>query len=74
MSLALTANIVFDAIIFAVIVGMLAWAIHRSRLEHALRPAEHRVTNQRARVTNERVRVAREHRARTASVLARPEA
>lgn len=65
MTLALTANIILDTIIFAVIAGMLARAVHLSRHEQASAvPAKRRVAS-------ERVRPAREHRARAGSPVVR---
>ena len=65
MTLALTANIILDTVIFAVIVGMLVRAVHLSRPEQAAgAPAKRRVTR-------DRVRPAREHVARAGSPLVR---
>jgi len=41
MTLAITANIILATIIFAVIVGMLAWAIRTSSPERQARPVRH---------------------------------
>jgi hypothetical protein len=65
MTLALTINIILDTVIFAVIVGMLARAVHLSRHEQAAAvPAKRRAASQRVRPT-------REHAARAGSPVVR---